>query len=196
MILNKFLVTLALCISINAISQTSKREEGIKLGLKVGLNLANFGGDIENNAIRTSIHFGMVSEIIISDKFSFQPELLYSGQGFKNESILGYSKEKYNYISLPLLAKYYVAKNLSIESGPQISFLISSKSKNNDGNTDISDTNVVDFGWNVGLGYEFKSGIFFQGRYNLGLTNVNAESNSDSNRISNSVFQISVGCLF
>ncbi len=175
-------------------SQASKREEGIKLGFKSGLNVSNFmSSDIEEDmAFRTSIHIGFLAEVIISDKASFQPELLYSGQGYVGEE----TKKKFNYINVPLLLKYYVADNISIEAGPQVGFLINSIERGNNGNTDFEDQNIVDFGVNLGLGYEFPSGIFFQGRYNLGLTNINGSDNSDKLSYSNSVFQISVGYMF
>lgn len=175
-------------------SQSSKREEGIKLGFKAGLNVSNFmSDDIEEDmAIRTSIHIGFLAEVIISDKASFQPELLYSGQGYVGEA----TKKKFNYINVPLLLKYYVAENISIEAGPQVGFLISSIERGNDGNADFEDQNLIDFGVNVGLGYELPSGIFFQGRYNLGLTNINGSDGADTFKYSNSVFQISVGYMF
>lgn len=184
----------ALLITTTVNAQVSKREEGIKLGFKSGLNVSNFmSDDIEEDmAIRTSIHIGFLAEVIISDKASFQPELLYSGQGYVGED----TKKKFNYINVPLLLKYYVAENISIEAGPQIGFLISAIERGNDGNTDFEDQNIIDFGVNLGLGYEFPSGIFFQGRYNLGLTNINGSDGADTFKYANSVFQISVGYMF
>lgn len=184
----------ALLASSTIYSQSSKREEGIKLGFKSGLNVSNFmSNDIdEDMAIRTSIHIGFLAEVIISDKASFQPELLYSGQGYVGED----TKKKFNYINVPLLLKYYAADNLSIEAGPQIGFLINSVARGNNGDTDLEDQNILDFGVNLGLGYELPSGIFFQGRYNLGLTNINGADNSDTLKYTNSVFQISVGYMF
>lgn len=184
----------AFFIVTNGYSQSSKREEGIQLGFKSGLNVSNFmSDDIEEDmAFRTSIHIGFLAEVIISDKASFQPELLYSGQGYVGED----TKKKFNYINVPLLLKYYVAENISIEAGPQVGFLINSIERGNDGNEDRKDQNIVDFGVNIGLGYEFPSGIFFQGRYNLGLTNINGSNDSDKLSYSNSVFQISVGYMF
>jgi Outer membrane protein beta-barrel domain len=194
----KKILTLAVLITMfYSNAQSSKREEGIKLGIKGGLNVSNFMGDIEDNAIRTSIHIGLVSEVIVNDNFSVQPELLYSGQGYTYDgSIPGYSRSKYNYILLPVLAKYYVAHNVSVEAGPQVGFLLSSKNKTSDANTKIGDQNPVDFSVDLGAGYELKTGVFFQLRYNLGLTNVNNASSSDALNYTNSVFQASIGILF
>jgi hypothetical protein len=50
---------------------------------------------------------------------------------------------------------------------------------------------------NVGLGYELESNVYFQGRYNLGITNLNSDSNtSGAYKYSNAVIQLSVGYLF
>lgn len=188
-----FFLTLALCTILTANAQKSKRDEGIKLGIKGGLNVANLMGDVEDVAIRTSIHAGLVAEIIVNDKFSIQPELLYSGQG-ASDTREGGGRIKLDYITLPVLAKFPIAKNLSLETGPQIGFLISGKYKDNDSNKTIPDTKTIDFGLNAGLNYELNNGVFFQARYNLGLTDVGYAG--DNIRASNAVIQFSIGKLF
>jgi hypothetical protein len=177
-----FFLTLALCTVLVTNAQKSKREEGIKLGIKGGLNVANLMGDVEDVAIRTSIHAGLVAEIIVSDKFSFQPELLYSGQGATDTSEAA-GRIKLDYITLPVLGKFPIAKNLSIEAGPQVGFLVSGKKKTNISNDKINDVKTIDFGLNAGLNYELMSGVFFQARYNLGLTDIGIAG--DNNRASN-----------
>jgi hypothetical protein len=188
-----FILLIALCSVLAVNAQKTKREEGIKLGIKGGLNVANLMGDVEDVAIRTSIHAGLVAEIIINDKFSIQPELLYSGQGASVTSDGG-GRIKLDYITLPVLAKFPIAKNLSLEAGPQVGFLVSGKYKTNDSNDKIEDTKTIDFGLNAGLGYELNNGVFFQARYNLGLTDVGFAG--DNNRASNAVIQFSIGKLF
>lgn len=178
-------------------AQKTKQDEGIKIGIKGGLNIANVQGDYKNNEIRTSVHVGLLSEIIVSDKFSIQPELLYSGQGFTDTKIGGSGRHKFDYITLPVMAKFYIMNdNLSLEAGPQIGFLVSAKNQNSATNYSVKNQNVVDFGLNLGLGYELKNHVFFQGRYNLGLSNINNAANSDIFKYRNSVIQLSVGYLF
>ena len=195
--MKKIYLVLLVCSSIITSAQSSKREEGIKIGIKAGINFSNFNGDVpDNNLMRNGLHFGVLSEIIVSDKFSFQPELLYSAQGFKDDTPGLSSKNRYDYINIPLMVKYYAYNNLSVEFGPQVGFLINADNRSNAGNADIPDQNIVDFGMNLGLGYELPNGIFFQGRYNLGITNVNGASNNDQIKYTNSVFQLSVGVFF
>lgn len=193
--MKKFLAVIALSTALFANAQSSKREEGIKIGIKAGINASTFNGDLmDDTTMRNGLHFGLVSEIILSDQFSFQPELLYSAQGFKSDTPS--SKSRYDYINVPLMVKYYAYDKLSVEFGPQVGFLINADNRSNAGNVDIDDQNIVDFGMNLGLGYELKNGIFFQGRYNLGITNVNGADNKDVVKRTNSVFQVSVGVLF
>jgi len=186
---------MAVCSTLLVNAQKSKREEGIKIGIKGGLNVANVFGDVTENDFRTSIHVGLLAEIIVSDKFSIQPELLYSGQGYLDTDPTGSSKNKLDYVNLPVMCKFYLYKNsLALEAGPQIGFLVSGK--NSKGGFTIPNTNKVDFGLGAGLNYELKNGVFFQGRYNLGLTNINNASFPNNDRVANSVIQLSVGYLF
>jgi hypothetical protein len=165
--------------------------QDIKFGVKGGLNFANISGD-NSSAFEpvTAFNLGFMSEISITDKFSFQPELMYSGQGFsfKNDS----DPVALSYINLPLMGKYYVMKGLSIEAGPQVGYLVGA---DYDG-TDVKDNfKKLDFGANIGIGYKLENGLNFGARYNLGLSNINnVDGISDKNR--NSVLQVSVGYFF
>ncbi len=182
------------CVQTNA--QSSKREEGIVLGVKGGLNMSNFMGDVEDQGMRTSIHLGLLAEIIVSDNFSVQPELLYSGQGSTyTGSAPGFARTKLDYLTVPVLGKFGLTDKLSFEAGPQLGFLVSAKRKTNTSNDKIEGVKTLDFGLNAGLEYELGSGVIFQGRYNLGLTDTGLTGDSNK-RASNSVIQFSIGYLF
>lgn len=187
------ILVVAVCATSIMSAQKSKLDEGVKLGIKGGLNISSFMGDMDDITIRTSIHAGLVAEFIVSDKFSVQPELLYSGQG-ASRTDTGGGRYKFDYITLPVLAKFPIAKSLSLETGPQVGFLISNKYKTNDSNKKVDDIKTIDFGLNAGLNYELKNGVFFQARYNLGLTDTGLAG--DNKRASNSVIQFSIGKLF
>ena len=62
--------------------------------------------------------------------------------------------------------------------------------------TDYKDfVKSVDFGFNVGLGYEFTENRFAGARYNLGLSDIN-DVNGSNDKIGNGVFQLSFGYKF
>ncbi|MDQ6527699.1 porin family protein [Flavobacterium sp. LHD-85] len=161
----------------------------IKFGAKAGLNFATISEDNTENAdFVTSYNIGIMSEIPLSEKFSFQPEIMYSRQGYSfNNDVIAM-----NYLNIPLMGKYYVTKGFSLEAGPQIGFLLSAKNEK----TDVKDSfNTFDFGVNFGLGYKLENGLNFGVRYNLGLTDINNVDNS-SIKNKNGVFQVSVGYFF
>ena len=112
--MKKTLLLIGILYCMNLKAQSSKKEEGIIFGMKGGLNISNFIGAIQDKSIRTSIHVGVFTEIMVNDKFSLQPEVLYSGQGYSGQTDPGFSRSKYNYINLPVLAKIYVAEKISI----------------------------------------------------------------------------------
>ncbi|OMQ09529.1 porin family protein [[Flexibacter] sp. ATCC 35103] len=174
---------------VTVLGFTNVNAQKIKFGVKGGLNLATISGDNTKgiDAV-TSFNFGVVSEIPISDKFSFQPELMYSGQGYSfNDNTVALS-----YLNIPLMGKYYLTKGLSVEAGPQIGFLLAAKNEK----TNVKDSfNTFDFGVNFGLGYKLDNGLNFGVRYNLGLTDINDVDNY-SGKNKNSVFQLSVGYFF
>ena len=166
-----------------------------KFGAKAGANLANLVGDIEDNKMLFGFHVGAVAEFAISEDFFIAPELLFSTQGYKLDDDDFDASLNLNYINLPIMAKYQVADGFTLEAGPQIGFLMSSKFKVEGESGDAEGLSDIDFGLNLGLGYRLESGLFFQGRYNIGLSNV-ADEGGDDFKINNSVIQFSVGYFF
>ncbi|WP_367757623.1 porin family protein [Flavobacterium sp. WC2421] len=158
----------------------------VKFGIKAGVNYANFeGSDIQTDAI-TSYHAGLVAEIKLVDSFSIQPELLYSTQGATYKNAGTEFKNELGYLSIPVLAKIHLNKFVSLDLGPQASFLLSERN-----NFDVSNAETFEFAAVGGLGVNLTKSIFLQGRYVLGLTEVSKEAQTK-----NSVVQVSVGFLF
>lgn len=199
------LIAIAL-LSIGSLSA----QESVYFGVKGGVNFSTFSGDgfrdFENPDSRTSFNLGLLAEIPLSEKFSIQPEVLYSGQGYDISSRDNANDVEYqlDYINVPVLAKYYIIEGLSIEAGPQIGFLVNSEIDNDpsgDGG-DISlnedQFNKVDLSVGLGASYKFRGGFFVNARYNIGLSDVYDDSfvgfnNSD---VKHSVFQGGIGFMF
>lgn len=158
----------------------------LHLGVKAGVNFANYSGtDIQTDGI-TSYHAGLVAEIKLLDKFSIQPELLYTTQGATYKNAFTEIKNELGYIAIPVMAKIYLNNSFSLEVGPQASFLVSEKNKFN-----LKDSQTFDFALNAGLGLKITKSIFVQGRYSLGLTEVSKDAEAK-----NSVFSLSAGFMF
>ncbi|WP_431242864.1 porin family protein [Flavobacterium sp. P21] len=189
--------------------------QDVKFGVKGGLNLSNFSGDTEGVDLKSKagFHVGGFAEIKLSDKFAIQPELLYSTQGPKAVNQMGEDENgitytgdvcfNLSYINVPVMFKYYVAEKFNIEAGPQIGFLTSAKMKttidgfNGSNEMDVKDIfESIDFGLNLGAGYDFTDHFSADIRYNLGLANIAKTEDGDDSKLHNGVFSLSVGYKF
>jgi len=114
----------------------------------------------------------------VAGKISLQPELILSMQGAEYEESEGFDgRFKINYLNVPVLAKHYVSEGLFVEVGPQVGLLLSGKDEYDtpiSGEDDIKDElKSTDFGANIGLGYQFDSGLNVNARYNFGISDIN-----------------------
>ncbi len=191
---------------------SSAQVESFEMGLKFGVNIADIEGD-ETKGFnpRTSIHIGLAAEIPVNEYLAIHPELFYSFQGVQYKSELPNFEDeilRVDYIYLPVMLKYYpfyVVPGFSIEVGPQVGYLASAvrELKNNflSGVTERSNVDAkdvisdIDYGANIGLGYQFEMGVFFQARYSLGLANIVDDNTNDLER-RHSIFQLSTGIKF
>ncbi len=170
---------------------TKTNAQEFKFGLKGGINFAKFIGDDVDADMFTGFHLGAVAEYSFNEKVVIQPELLFSTQGAKADG--ANFKVKVNYLNLPIMVKYFVSDGFNLQAGPQIGFLLDSKFEGEDVGIDADEAfKNIDFGVNLGLGYQFDEHIFIEGRYNLGLSDIMKEDGNAKN----SVFQISLGYIF
>ncbi|RZJ31853.1 MAG: PorT family protein [Flavobacterium sp.] len=192
---------LALAFSTASAQKADNTEsKTVRFGIKGGVNFASItGDDFDSPNARTAFHVGGLLEFPLTDMFSLQGEVLYSGQGFESdyEAIDGNGHIEYHldYINVPILAKIYVTKGLSIEAGPQLGFKVHERidaDPNDEGGaTDVSQAEDFDFGLAGGLTFQTDMGVFASGRYTYGLTDVVQDVDAK-----NSVFQISLGYKF
>ena len=181
-------------------------------GAKAGLNFASFSGSDADNFNfegRTGFHLGLVLELPLAEDFSVQPEVLYSTLGgntnefeFEQATDLEF---KVDYISIPVMFKYYIIEGLNIEAGPQFSFNTKSDvTGDNFENDDVlnefeDETNSFDFGGAFGVAYNLPYGLFAQARYVVGFSKIysNANVNGDDELdLKNNLFQLSAGLKF
>ncbi|MGB7841507.1 MAG: porin family protein [Salinimicrobium sp.] len=200
------------------ISSTIAQE--IQWGVKAGANYSTLTID-EDVDYMVGFHAGVLAEFPLTAKFSLQPELLYSLEGakseynFKEEEWIIHSKDKLKlgYFNLPVMAKYEVTRGLSLETGPQIGYLLSAKDEyeisanfpedvKESGTEDVKDQlKKVSFGLNFGAAYEFQNNLFLQARYHLGLSEISDfdegdQGLGDPDKIQNRGFQLSLGYKF
>lgn len=161
---------------------------GVKLGLS-NPKLSGILGEV-GHTTKIGFNFGGFVEVVVSDQFSLQPELLFSTQGAntKETEMTDKSKFNLNYLNIPIMGKYYVQDNISVEFGPQLGFLLDSKitypddqmydpydSYDDPYESDENISNSVkkfDLGFNFGGNYDLNEKISFNLRYNIGLSNI------------------------
>lgn len=171
----------------------SMTAQKVTFGAKIGGNYAMVTGDNSSNYDpRTSIVIGAIAELTWIEGIAFQPELIFSTQGFTSDEF----DLKIKYVNIPLMGKYYVTKNFSIEAGPQVGFRMLAIADTPLGEYD-AEKNIkkIDLGVNAGIGYKLESGVTFGARYNHGFSNINSYVGEKvSNK--NAVVQVTVGYFF
>lgn len=175
----------AIVILIVVLGFNSLTAQTLKFGLKAGANFANLEGNNVEGSTYTSFHFGALMEVKLLENLSLQPELVYSSQGTKIDEA-AFDDINYNYITVPVLAKFYLTKNkLSFEAGPQFSFLV------NENVQDQFEGETFDFALAGGLGYNITEHFLIQARYIAGLTEANKNA-----EVKNRTIQLSLGYRF
>jgi hypothetical protein len=169
-------------------------------GIKAGANFSNDNGNGLNGlstSTLTGFNGGVFFKVPVAGQLAIQPELVYSGQGFKaTES--GYTGTfTENYINIPVLLKYRFPMGLFIETGPQIGFLMSANEKfQGVSASDKSNYTSTDIAWAIGAGFHIPTTkLAVDIRYNIGISNIassssNTGGSSGSNTVHNGVFQI------
>lgn len=201
-------VAAALGLSYAAAAQT------VSIGPRAGLNSATTrysgeGEDSANDELKSTagLQAGVVLNVPISNRFSFQPEVLYSQKGYKFSEGGDELVVKMNYIEVPALLKFHVmpeGTGLFLTAGPTFGYWGGGKVKYNiDGVEDEEDyefedeANRGEVGISIGTGIAFpvsSGAVNLDVRYGIGLTSL-AETEDDST-MKNRVLGFSVAYLF
>ena len=168
------------------------------IGVKAGANITKVDGQSFKKEFEYGYNLGGFAEIKLSDKFSFNPEVLFSQNSstldsnyksiYENVIASDQSKVKLNYLTIPLLLDYKFLGPVHLQAGPQFGILMN-KDKNFLQNGEEA-FKTGDF--SMALGAQVKIAQFrFTGRYLIGLNNINDIDNQD--KWKNQVIQLSVG---
>jgi hypothetical protein len=168
------------------------------IGVKAGANITKVDGKSFKEQFEYGYNLGGFAEIKLSDKFSFNPEVLFSQNSstldsnyksiYENVIASDQSKVKLNYLTIPLLLDYKFLGPVHLQAGPQFGILMN-KDKNFLQNGEEA-FKTGDF--SMALGAQVKIAQFrFTGRYLIGLNNINDIDNQD--KWKNQVIQLSVG---
>ena len=164
---------------------SSESDLSPKFGIKAGVNLTNmYVQDVSDENMKVGFNAGFFAKLPVTRGFSIQPELLYTSKGAKetyDNFIEGKGEYRFNlnYIELPVLAVFNVAKNFNLQVGPYISYLAEANIKDlkDDGtireitDLDAENFNRIDYGVAGGLGIDI-SNFTLGARYNYGFREI------------------------
>ncbi|WP_276372560.1 porin family protein [Chryseolinea sp. H1M3-3] len=154
----------------------------IKGGIKGGLNVSNlYVDEVDDENARFGFNIGFYGQVLSSDAFAIQPELLFSTKGSKVEYGGNFFDQtiKYNlsYLDLPVLAVFKLGESAEIHIGPYASYLLgaSISHEGNLGNDvdEIDKDHLKSFDYGLAGGFGLNFGNFQVGaRYNYGLAKI------------------------
>lgn len=194
--MKKTLLTLAL---IATISTATFSQAKFVMGVKGGLNLSSVDAKAsagETYKSSAGYHGGLFGTIKIA-KIGIQPEILFSKQGYITENAGVEQKFDQKYVNIPVMIKWYFAKVINIQVGPQFGMLTSAAVEAADGTkTDQKSTlKSSDISLCAGFGLELPFKLNFDARYVLGLSDVNDTAGATS-AVKNRTVQLSLGYRF
>ena len=169
----------------------------VKVGLKGGASFANvkYTSGTSSETFNTIIapNFGITLDFPGKSAFNIQSGLFYTGMGGKSSVGSFTETVNLNYLSIPVLAKLSIGSGFFGYFGPQLSFLISAKSKDPNGTYDIKkDVNSTGLFGILGLGYNLSEKFNFFGQYSAGFSNLSKSSNS-GDKLNANAFTIGFG---
>lgn len=170
--MKKIVLILMLAIVSMGIASAQHEAKSLSLQPKIGLNLSKLTNHFDSN-FKPGMVVGLETEWQSKAKFGWSVGLLYSQQGTKYA--LGEFKYtyNYNYINVPVLANFYVARNLALKTGLQFGFNVSNgftiEGPGTKENRNDPDVKAVEASIPLGVSYEFNRFVV-EARYNLGLT--------------------------
>lgn len=211
------LVALMLTVTFATAQDMGKMSFGIIGGVNFqNLNGKDVFGDKLENDMKIGYHIGANVRIPIAPEFYFQPGILFSTKGAKDNSTSTTYTTNLSYVEMPLnllyrglLGQGYIILGL----GPYFGYGIMGNVKSDDSTNDIEFTNTVeitdpltvpyykafDAGGNLFFGYEMANGISAQMNVQLGMVKINPEYKiltDDKSSIKNTGFGISLGYRF
>ena len=194
---------------------------GAKAGYSMSTLKYKDNSNVESTDPMHTFYVGGLVEHKFSDTFGIQGEVLYSPLGGKISESVTDPDDVANYIKvqnkttlgtllIPVSAKYFISESFSISAGASFGVIISAKTKTvadlgfglipglevsaddeRDIKDDINTLNIAPF---LGAEFMLENGLFFDARYNYGVSNL--AKDSGDGKLTNSFLQVGVGFKF
>jgi len=163
----------------------------ISYGAKAGVSFSTLSFDPSSElsyGLRTGLVAGGFVAFPIGSRLAIQPEGLFTQKGAKADALGVSATIKIDYVEVPVLAKYTVsggpARSFHVFGGPSVGFKVHSSASATFGGSTIETDNDdgledLDYGVVMGAGMTFDR-VTVEGRFTLGLANINAEDPDES----------------
>ncbi|SHF75147.1 porin family protein [Chryseobacterium vrystaatense] len=213
-------------LMVNAQEKT-KSTSPVTFGVKAGFNASvltkydGYDGYNNDQKLKPGFNAGVFVNVPVAEKFSVQPELLFSQLGSKTEekeeiynlNSVSYRREAeytktLNYLAVPVMVQYNILPQLYVEAGPEFGFLLGGKNKgdvtniNTSGNTTSTETTTFSGKIPMDLHNKFNFGIGIGAGYyftqNFGVTArftagiTDIYKHNNGDAIRNNAFQVGV----
>lgn len=170
---------------------TSVKAQSVDLIPKIGINFASQSASaLSGEKTKTGFTGGVALDMHFKESaFSLQPELNFVSRGLKFKDGNTTSKYNFNYLEVPLLAKYKFDM-VYINAGPYVGFQLNGSDKFKE--LYGSKPRTVDLGLQFGAGVAIPAGpgkVIVDGRYALGLSDLSKGPGTVRNR----GFNVSLG---
>lgn len=207
--MKKLMMIAALMLATLSANAQSVFDEGtFTLQPKVGIGLSEITDD--DAKFKFGLGAGVEAQYQIKSWLGVSAGAMYQQMGSKVKDIAGIDMSDYKinleYINIPVMAKFYVAKGLSLNVGLQAGFLTKAKVKAGGAEADIKDAvEKFDLSAPISIAYELPMGLTFEALCNYGITDVAKDYDHGSSKSSNYskimddknlLFQITVGYRF
>ena len=185
------LLTMSLALTSMSFAQ------GLHVGIKAGANIFKISGTAMKDEFNFGYNAGAFAEVYFNDKLGIQPEVMFNqtnyrtGTDFSNVYQINNAndvKGKLNYLSIPILLNYNLAKFFTLQAGPQFGILMNKSESLVQNGKDAFKGG--DFSMLGGVQLNIGS-LKVGGRYVVGLNNINDLPNDQ--KWKNQGFQVYVG---
>lgn len=167
-----------------------------RIGVRGGLNYSKIDADLGGNTeALQGIHGGIFYQKFFSPKFSVQPEIQYSGEGWDKDGV----EHRVNNLALAIIGKFYLFQGLNLNGGVQPALQFNSELDNTSSNISITDRlSRFNISAIFGVGYDLPFGLMIGSRYLQGLIDINdgLNPNTKDNEIKTRTIQIYIGYAF
>ena len=181
-------------------------QKRVSPGISAGVNVATLSNI--NADVNADFHAGGILCLNLGERYTLQPELIYTRQGAKNVLFVNDENSEntweedvtIQYLSLGVINKFYFVEGFHGLIGPSLDMKIGKNFPRID--FDDDDYGGVDLGISLGLGYTLPIGLTIEGRFKTGM--LDAFNNDyflglfdDPDKISlNRVFQLGLSYSF